>query len=575
MAGLCALLVWVLLAAPASAETRRLKLYNLHTKERATITFKKDGKYVQSGLKRINHFLRDWRRDEPTKMDPALLDLVWDVYRKSGSRDYIHIISGYRAPTTNSMLRKRGRGVAKNSLHTLGRALDFFLPDVKLAKLREVGLKHGYGGVGFYPTSGSPFVHMDTGNVRHWPRMERNQLARMFPDGKTMHIPKDGKPLPGYEQAKQTWLAKRNGKEESLIAEADEEESPNLFARLFQRRTPKDEEPPAEAETVADSDVEAAPAEGPEVAEEEVLPAKIPVPTLAPRELLNGGQELQIAAAEPGQPDKLPVPTIRAADSTAAEGPVEVASLTPDDIADLRASAVPSSQIVEPQITEDSDARTVLAGPGTGDQPELTAPNGKTRDSSVVLSFASDDEPLEADNQFRPALRQAGPASGNSGEPYFGPAQSTLELALAANEKSSEATEAIRKLISVSQTGSVERAPTAPIVSAPTRSDSETLPVPARNPVKDGGMYVASINSGQPGSAQERPARVSRWVLASDRGLSRSFNLQAPDYGRNAVWGHGGTRITTDLRGVTPRYVPGRLSLSGNVVDPLVTASTN
>lgn len=203
--GWCAVAALVLLAAvqaaPARAETRSLKLYNTHTGERAEIAFKKNGRFISSGLVELNRFLRDWRRNESTKMDPELFDLIWEVYQKAGSREHIHVVSGYRSPATNNMLRKRSRGVAKFSQHTRGKAMDFFLPDVKLANLRAIGLRKQTGGVGFYPTSGSPFVHMDTGNVRHWPRMTRKQLAQVFPDGKTIHVPSDGKPMPGYKQA--------------------------------------------------------------------------------------------------------------------------------------------------------------------------------------------------------------------------------------------------------------------------------------------------------------------------------------------------------------------------------------
>jgi len=99
-------------ATTASAEVRTLKLFNLHTKEKAEIVFKRNGRYDQSGLREANVFLRDWRRNEPTKMDPRLLDLVWEAYRASGSNGYINVICGYRAPATNSMLRTRSRGVA-------------------------------------------------------------------------------------------------------------------------------------------------------------------------------------------------------------------------------------------------------------------------------------------------------------------------------------------------------------------------------------------------------------------------------------------------------------------------------
>ena len=185
----------------ARAETRTLKLYFVHTKERAEITFKKDGRYIKSGLDQLNRFLRDWRRGESTNMDPRLMDLLWEVYRASGSREYIHVLSAYRAPATNKMLRSRSKSVAENSLHMRGKAIDFYLPDVKLVTLRNLGLKMQVGGVGYYPRSGSPFVHLDVGSVRHWPRLSRQELAQVFPDGKTVHIPADGKPMPGYQQA--------------------------------------------------------------------------------------------------------------------------------------------------------------------------------------------------------------------------------------------------------------------------------------------------------------------------------------------------------------------------------------
>lgn len=188
-------------SAQAQAETRTLKLYFIHTKERAEITFKKNGRYQQDGLNKLNKFLRDWRRNEPTKMDPRLFDLVWSTYQRVGGRDYINVVSAYRSPTTNSMLRSRTRGVAKTSQHMLGKAMDWYLPGVKLATLRNAALKFEAGGVGYYPRSGSPFIHTDVGNVRHWPRMSRSELLAVFPDGKTMHIPTDGKPLPGYDQA--------------------------------------------------------------------------------------------------------------------------------------------------------------------------------------------------------------------------------------------------------------------------------------------------------------------------------------------------------------------------------------
>ncbi|MEM8649549.1 MAG: DUF882 domain-containing protein [Pseudomonadota bacterium] len=240
-----ALLALVLLipffTSSAYAETRKLKLYFLHTGERAEIAYKKNGRYLPGGLKKINRFLRDWRRNEPTKMDPALLDLIWNVYRETGSRKYIHVISGYRSPRTNNLLRKRGRGVAKKSQHTMGKALDFFIPGVNLRKLRNIGLRQGLGGVGFYPKSGSPFVHMDTGRVRHWPRMSRKELARVFPKGKTLHVPTDGKPLARYNQAKLEYERKRKGLAVRVAKAEEIKKKPSAFAKLFGGRDDDEE----------------------------------------------------------------------------------------------------------------------------------------------------------------------------------------------------------------------------------------------------------------------------------------------------------------------------------------------
>lgn len=235
----------------AAGQTRTLKLYFVHTREKASITFKRSGRYDAKGLQQINRFLRDWRRNEPTKMDPRLLDLVWEVYQKSGSRDYIHVVSAYRSPATNGMLRSRSKGVAKKSQHMLGKAMDFYLPDVKLKNLREIGMKFQVGGVGYYPTSGSPFVHMDVGGVRAWPRMSRGELARLFPDGKTMHVPSDGKPLPGYELAVADYK-RRVGASAIEVAgggargsgDKDTKRKGNLFAMLFGGGD-EDEEPNA------------------------------------------------------------------------------------------------------------------------------------------------------------------------------------------------------------------------------------------------------------------------------------------------------------------------------------------
>lgn len=187
--------------AAANGDTRTLTLHHLHTDEEITITYKRDGRFDEDALKRLDHFLRDWRREEQVHMDPRLFDVVWEVSREMGPEKLIQVVCGYRAPSTNAMLRRRSSGVAEFSQHTLGKAMDFYIQGASLEETREAGLRLQRGGVGYYPTSGSPFVHLDVGNVRHWPRMSREQLVRVFPNGRTVHVPSDGQPLSGYAQA--------------------------------------------------------------------------------------------------------------------------------------------------------------------------------------------------------------------------------------------------------------------------------------------------------------------------------------------------------------------------------------
>lgn len=190
-----ALLLCCALSGQAAAEERTLSMYNIHTKETLTVTYKKDGDFDSDGLKQINHMMRDWRRDESTKMDPELIDLIWRLHKELGSNEPVHLISGYRSSKTNERMRRNGGGQAKNSQHILGKAADIHFPDVPVKTLRNSALVHEVGGVGYYPRSGLPFVHVDTGRVRSWPRLPRQELAALFPSGKTEHLPSDGRPI--------------------------------------------------------------------------------------------------------------------------------------------------------------------------------------------------------------------------------------------------------------------------------------------------------------------------------------------------------------------------------------------
>ena len=195
---LMTMLVIFLLASEgtAFAQTRTISFRNMHTNETLTVEYMRSGRHIPDAMQKINHILRDWRRNESIRMNPKLIDLIYDVHQATGSSEPINVVSGYRSPVTNAALRSRSSGVARNSQHILGNATDLYFPDVSVAKIREVALRFERGGVGYYPRSGRPFVHLDVGNVRHWPRMTPQQLARVFPDGNTQHIPSNGRPLP-------------------------------------------------------------------------------------------------------------------------------------------------------------------------------------------------------------------------------------------------------------------------------------------------------------------------------------------------------------------------------------------
>jgi len=200
--GFASWLIFVLaLVATTSAPTanatrdRTVSFYNIHNKETLTIQYMKGGKRLPDAMQKINWILRDWRKDEATEMDPELIDLLWEIHAELGSTEPIHIISGYRSRDTNNMLRRTVGGQASESRHILGKAADVHFPDVPIRQLRYSALIHERGGVGYYPTSAIPFVHVDTDRVRAWPRLPRTELALLFPNGRTQHVPDDGEPI--------------------------------------------------------------------------------------------------------------------------------------------------------------------------------------------------------------------------------------------------------------------------------------------------------------------------------------------------------------------------------------------
>ncbi len=149
-----------------SAPERRLGFLNLHTGEKAALSYWVQGDYVPESLAQINHVLRDHRTGEVAAIDTRLLDLLHRISAEVGASRPFHVISGYRSPASNRKLAKNSSGVATRSLHMQGKAIDVRLPGITLADLRRAGLMLKGGGVGYYP--GSDFVHLDVGRVRTW-----------------------------------------------------------------------------------------------------------------------------------------------------------------------------------------------------------------------------------------------------------------------------------------------------------------------------------------------------------------------------------------------------------------------
>lgn len=380
------------LALPSGSALSRepdktLKLFFGHTGEKGEFTFKRNGRYDASEMKRINHFLRDWRRKEDARMDPHLLDLVWAIYQKSGSRDYIHIVSAYRSPATNEMLRKRSSGVAKNSQHRLGKAMDWYVTDVPLAKLRGIAMQMQGGGVGYYPRSGSPFVHTDTGSVRAWPRMSRQQLLALFPNGNTLHLPADGKPLPGYEKA----VAQRKASGNTALAYLDtgdvEDEaggsgsdggtSTGWLKRIFPKgKSGKPEQGESAVATAAE------PEAAPEAVAEEIETASIDV------------DAVRVPRARPAALADLP--------------PVQVASIEPAAIIDIDAPSLPQARPAAPSAGS-AEAAAADAIAALTARMETTPPaQGPEVDSKIALAFAALEAepppPSEADRNILAAF---------------------------------------------------------------------------------------------------------------------------------------------------------------------------
>lgn len=147
---------------------RHLHFYNIHTDEKLDVIYRTRDRYIPEALGDIDYILRDYRTGEIKPIDPPLLNYLYAIScsLKLTARQPFHIISGYRSKKTNDRLRRRGRGVAKNSYHIQGKAIDIRLPSYRTSTVRRTASRLRMGGVGYYPQS--RFVHIDTGKVRCW-----------------------------------------------------------------------------------------------------------------------------------------------------------------------------------------------------------------------------------------------------------------------------------------------------------------------------------------------------------------------------------------------------------------------
>ncbi|WPA93244.1 YcbK family protein [Providencia zhijiangensis] len=153
-------------AAMSTPRPRILRFQNLNTGEFLKTEFFDGRRYNKSELARLNHLFRDYRCDKVKTIDPKLFDQIYLLQMMMGTNKPVQLISGYRSLETNNELRRKSSGVAKQSYHTRGQAMDFHIEGLQLSNIRKAALKMSAGGVGYYPKSN--FIHIDTGPVRTW-----------------------------------------------------------------------------------------------------------------------------------------------------------------------------------------------------------------------------------------------------------------------------------------------------------------------------------------------------------------------------------------------------------------------
>lgn len=337
-----------------AANDRSIYLHYTHTKETQRITYKRNGRFVPEALAQLNVMLRDWRRNEPAKMDPALFDVLWEIQQSAGSSQPIHVVSAYRSPATNKMLSQTTSGVAENSQHMQGRAIDFYIPGVPVSKLRDFALLQQVGGVGYYPTSNTPFIHVDTASVRAWPRLTTAQLTKLFPNGRTLHIPSNGKLLSqeGYRSAQAEWNQCRRvpcsaaNSTRGNSVQVAEGNGRNLMDSLFGGRNNQQAAPAAPQRSAP---AQSAPTQR-AVTTSPIIVANAPTPPNRPTMAALSVTGSPAAAAAPVQvAQAAPIP-FAVVDSSAVRQEVAALAAAPSLAATSNASAAPMAAPIPPSI---------------------------------------------------------------------------------------------------------------------------------------------------------------------------------------------------------------------------------
>lgn len=162
------ILITLTISTKLYANTKTLKLHDVHLNKKITSTFYKNGKYIEKEIQKLNKFLKDRRTNEYTKIHYDLYNLLHDIQKNIAKNEYISFVSAYRSQKTNKDLTKKFQTVSKKSLHTQGKAIDIRVSGVKLSKLKKYVMSLKKGGVGYYPDKDNNFVHIDVGRVRYW-----------------------------------------------------------------------------------------------------------------------------------------------------------------------------------------------------------------------------------------------------------------------------------------------------------------------------------------------------------------------------------------------------------------------